>query len=413
MDPRRRPPQCKTYGGLESVELPTDIDTHRISRLLFGMAGVVRVATYGEQTMLFRAAGSAGNLQPLEVYLLDEGGLFHYDAPNHALTRLRDVPEGTPPALVVTGVPWRTGWKYGERGFRHLYWDAGSMLAHTLELEPRARIELGFADRDVAALVGADGVHEVPLAVVGLEGETHLPEPDGVPAGFLAEDPLEFPLVTAVQHSGDLDSAQQVADWRSAPASAANVAWSPAGELTELIRRRGSTRTFDPSRSASGELLFEAMAWATRPVPCDFTSSTLLEHNLVVHAVDGLEPGTYRWPDATPLREGPMRTEAKFLCLGQDLGGDGVYTVFHSSRVDELDDRRYRAALLEAGVVSGRLHLAAFSLGAGATGLTYFDEEVRGFFDTPAWPLLVTAVGIPAYRNSLGGTPRRPTVLRR
>ena len=24
-------------------------------------------------------------------------------------------------AIVVTGVPWRTGWRYRERGYRHLY----------------------------------------------------------------------------------------------------------------------------------------------------------------------------------------------------------------------------------------------------------------------------------------------------
>ena len=34
---------------------------------------------------------------------------------------------GLPLCLVLTGIPWRTTWKYGERGYRHLFWDAGAM----------------------------------------------------------------------------------------------------------------------------------------------------------------------------------------------------------------------------------------------------------------------------------------------
>src|ERR1700721_2057847 len=41
-------------------------------------------------------------------------------------------------ALVVTGIPWRTGWRYRERGYRHVYWDAGSMLAQTLAVADSA-----------------------------------------------------------------------------------------------------------------------------------------------------------------------------------------------------------------------------------------------------------------------------------
>jgi hypothetical protein len=62
--------------------------------------------------------------------------------------------------------------------------------------------------------------------------------------------------------------------------------------------------------------------------------------------------------------------------------------------------------------VEGRLHLAAYALGFGATGLTFFDEEVRSFFATEANPLLVTAVGAPAYRSRPGGLPGRPTRMR-
>ncbi|HET6834512.1 MAG TPA: hypothetical protein VFH30_11635 [Acidimicrobiales bacterium] len=79
------------------------------------------------------------------------------------------------------------------------------------------------------------------------------------------------------------------------------------------------------------------------------------------------------------------------------------------SDVDEvlavLSSRGYRACQLEAGVAAGRLALAAFALGYGATGLTFFDDEVARFFATTAACILVTAVGVPAYRNTPGGLP--------
>ena len=57
-----------------------------------------------------------------------------------------------------------------------MYWDAGTMLAQTLALADSAgfqpRLWTRFADAEVTRLVGADGIHEFPLALVGLgDGE--------------------------------------------------------------------------------------------------------------------------------------------------------------------------------------------------------------------------------------------------
>lgn len=440
----RKPPQFKTYPGHDVVPLPEELPTASslplevggLARLLFFSAGVVRVAEVGGQPMWFRSAGSAGNLSPVEVYVLcgDLGGLaaglYHYEPVAHGLVRLRAVPAETPPSLILTGVPWRTAWKYRERGFRHLYWDAGTMLAQALVLAETgglsARVELGFVDHEVAALVGADGVHEVPLAVVPLGGESSLPPPEPVPSGHLADAPLEFPLITATQRASALQTQDDVESWRRAavafPATPATPSAPPLRHSPEdVVRRRGSTRVFDPRRLGRRELLTDAMAGATRPVPADFVSpeGTLLEHDLAVHAVDGVEPGAYRWEQGRlrQLRSGSVRNAARHLCLDQPLGGDGCYTAFHCAHLEAVlaatGSRGYRAVHLEAGVVEGRLHLAAFDQGFGATGLTFYDHEVSRFFGTEAAPVLVTAVGAPAYRSRPGGYPRRPTALRR
>ncbi|MDQ6927919.1 MAG: hypothetical protein M3159_04560 [Actinomycetota bacterium] len=437
-----KPPQFKTYPDVDTIALPesiesgTTIDVAALGRLLFLSGGVVRVMEVGGAPMWFRAAGSAGNLSPLELYVVTgdipglDAGTYHYEPVAHALTRLGDVPATTPPALVVTGVPWRTSWKYRERGFRHLWWDAGTMLAQTFAVTDDmgwpARLELGFVDRDVAALVGADGTREVPLAIVGLQGPSVLPPAPTSPplTGHLGDTLVGFPLVTAAYRAGELASADDVDEWQLAAATfaagrAQGASDGPApGPVDEVIRRRGSTREFKIDDTAPVRLLMDAMNWATRPVPADFVAvgGTLLEHNLIVHAVDRWDAGAYRWGQGVDglglLAAGDLLAAARHLCLDQALGGDGAYTVFHCADVEgvtaALGDRGYRAALLEAGIVEGRLHLAAYSLDYGATGLTFYDGEVKEFFDTRADPMLVTAIGKPTYSSRAGGLPRRP-----
>src|SRR6185295_16687519 len=113
----------------------TDLDLPHLSRLLHLSAGVVRTMERPYGTWLFRAAGSAGGRFPLEAYVaIPDGlalpaGVHWYDPLDHVLLQVGPPPHGDAPALVVTGIPWRTGWRYRERGFRHVYWDAGTMLA--------------------------------------------------------------------------------------------------------------------------------------------------------------------------------------------------------------------------------------------------------------------------------------------
>ncbi|WP_127506467.1 nitroreductase family protein [Actinoplanes solisilvae] len=92
-----------------------------------------------------------------------DDGVHRYDPVVHGLVQVGPAAEGDATTLVVTGVPWR----YPERGFRHFYWDAGTLLAQfeaaaaSAGLGPRLRTD--FPDAEIRDLVGADGVHEFPL----------------------------------------------------------------------------------------------------------------------------------------------------------------------------------------------------------------------------------------------------------
>ncbi len=66
-----------------------------------------------------------------------------------------------------------------------------------------------------------------------------------------------------------------------------------------------------------------------------------------------------------------------------------------------LGNRGYRDAHLEAGILGGRAYLAAYALGRGASGLTFYDDDTTRFFAPHAAgksPLLMVAVGVPRTR---------------
>ena len=70
--------------------------------------------------------------------------------------------------------------------------------------------------------------------------------------------------------------------------------------------------------------------------------------------------------------------------------------------LDRFVNRGYRAAQLEASVTAGRLYLAAYAHRLGATGLTFFDDDVTDFFSPHARSksvMFLVAQGVPARRG--------------
>jgi hypothetical protein len=91
------------------------------------------------------------------------------------------------------------------------------------------------------------------------------------------------------------------------------------------------------------------------------------------------------------------------------LGRDAAFVVIGATDVGALDDHGYREAQLAAGLVEGRLHLLAYALGAGASGMTFDDALAPAVIGAPLDALLFTCVGVPEYRSATGGAPGAPT----
>ena len=131
---------------------------------------------------------------------------------------------------------------------------------------------------------------------------------------------------------------------------------------------------------------------------------------LIVNAVDGIPPGAYVFHRDLKalelLKEGVFRREAGDLGLQQALPADASADVFFLTDLNPVleryGNRGYRAAQLEAGIIGGRLYLAAYAQRLGATGLTFFDDDVTAFFSPHAEGksvMFLVALGVPLRRR--------------
>jgi SagB-type dehydrogenase family enzyme len=164
----------------------------------------------------------------------------------------------------------------------------------------------------------------------------------------------------------------------------------PRDSIEQVIQRRGSTRKFARSPITLAQLS-TMLDRATRGVPADFLdppAAQLDDLYLIVHAVEGLSPGAYAFHRTRGalecLKQGDFRADAGYLGLQQELPADAAVDIFFLADLrpilQRFGNRGYRAVQLEAGILGGKLYLAAYAQHLGATGLTFFDDDVVRFF---------------------------------
>jgi SagB-type dehydrogenase family enzyme len=429
-------------GSLSQANLEQSMDLPLIARLLLFSAGITKVIEYPPPwgPIPFRAAACTGALYHIEVYLVCgdlpelSAGVYHFDPQAFALRRLRSgdyrqaLVEASgqepgvsraPATLVLSDVVWRNAVKYQAREYRHAFWDSGTILANLLSVAAAYRLPAnlvtGFVDDQVCRLLDLDQDKELPLALVpiGIPAEAPPPLPGPLTPLNLEVEPyssreIDFPAIRRMHQASSLADPQAVSDWRSnphrldrpappgslTPLQPLKEAEYPADPIEKVILRRGSTRVFAP-QPISFSQLSTLLCVSLKELNADFLASPeamLSEAYLIVNAVDGLASGAYVYhPDLQSLellKAGNFRTVAGNLALGQDLAADASVDVFMLANLPPilaaLGNRGYRAAQLEASLAAGRMYLAAYAQGFGASGLTFYDDAVTGFFSPHA-----------------------------
>jgi SagB-type dehydrogenase family enzyme len=452
LDWDNQPLPFKVYPDLDGVPLPTDlpgsqrpalatltpataparpVDANTLAHLLYFSAGVLRTRRYPGGSVSYRAAACTGALYHVDVYVaaaaLDgvEAGVWHFGPHDFALRRLRDgdhratLVDATgaephmalaPVSLVLTSTFWRNAWKYRTRTYRHVFWDAGTLLANLLAaaaaLDVPAQVVTGFVDGAVERLLDLDPTHEVPIAVIAIGAGAPPPPPAPAAAGLgyatlpLSRETFDHPILAEAHAASSIDAPDAVRAWRAGGAAPAvptppsSIGLGPLDPnavqqpIEAVILRRGSARRFSHApipRAALATVVHAAVA----PAPLDAHAPSTCY--LIANAVDDLASGAYVVGDdggLTLLREGQFRRDAAFLGLGQELPGDAAVALYWLVDLEpvfaRLGERGYRVAQLEAAIAGGRTYLAAYALGLGATGLTFFDDDVTAFFSPHA-----------------------------
>jgi SagB-type dehydrogenase family enzyme len=196
------------------------------------------------------------------------------------------------------------------------------------------------------------------------------------------------------------------------PLEPAPEAELPDDTIEAVIARRGSSRRFRRS-SITYQQLSTLLDRAARDIPADFLDgpgATLNQLYLIVHDVDGLPSGSYVFhPQRTALEQlkaGDFREEAGYLGLQQTLPADASVDVFFLTDLapvlERYGNRGYRMAQVEASIRGGKLYLGAYAQRLGASGLTFFDDDVTKFFSPHAQGksvMFLVALGRPLRRQ--------------
>jgi SagB-type dehydrogenase family enzyme len=448
LDPIALPDELRQTGvaALSAVaeSIPANInaapDLEAVAQLLYLSAGITRKRNYPGGELYFRAAACTGALYEVELYLVCgelknlEAGVYHFAPAEFGLRRLRagdfrrvllEATGGEPAiahaplTIICTCTYWRNAWKYQARTYRHFGWDNGTLLANLLAVATAlglpARVVCGFVDANVNRLLDVDPQREVAFSLVAVGHSPALlpPSPAEISPLHLETVPLsarevDYPIMREMHAASSLDSAEEVEAWRGhtpmtsfpppeqpivqlQPLSDAEI---PRDPIEQVIQRRGSTRKFARSPITLPQLS-TVLDRATRGVPADFLDPPGAQLNdlyLIVHAVDGLPPGAYAFHRSRGalecLKEGDFRADAGYLGLQQALPADAAVDIFFLTDLrpilQRFGNRGYRAVQLEAGILGGKLYLAAYAQHLGATGLTFFDDDVTRFFSPHA-----------------------------
>jgi SagB-type dehydrogenase family enzyme len=426
----------------ESISAHTSAapDLEAVAQLLYFSAGITRHRKYPGGEIDFRAAACTGALYEVELYLVCgdlanlQAGVYHFAAAEFGLRRLRAgdyrrvlvEATGSEPAiahapltLVCTCTYWRNAWKYQARTYRHFGWDNGTLLANLLAIGTAlglpAKVVCGFVDATVSGLLDIDSQREVAFSLVALGHVSALPpqspaevSPLGLETVPLSRREVDYPLMREVHAASSLHSTKEVATWRdnsplpNFPPSAGSLvqlqplsdAEIPRDSIEQVILRRGSSRKFAHTQISLAELS-TMLDRATRGVPADFLDPPGVQLNqlyLIVHAVEGLDSGAYIFHRDRGLLEclkpGDFRAQAGYLGLEQALPADAAVDVFFLADLrpilQRFGNRGYRAVQLEAGILGGKLYLGAYAQRLGATGLTFYDDDVTRFFSPHA-----------------------------
>ena len=298
---------------------------------------------------------------------------------------------------------------------------------------------LGLENRQEVALALVP-VGFVPEPSIGSSSDLETLSLDTQP---ISEYEVELPAIWEMHGASSLTDEAEVVSWRGegpamlmphpsgrlVPLNRYSDGETPQDSIESVIVRRGSARRFSHESITLRELS-TVLEKATQGIPADFLGqpgaalpgaalpgaalpgaalpgaalpgaalpgaalpgAALNDIYLIVNAVDDLPSGAYVFHRDLKalelLKEGDYRRQAGHLGLDQPLPADASVDFFFMTNLNPIlerfGNRGYRLAQLDASITAGKIYLAAYAQRLGASGLTFYDDQVSGFFSPHA-----------------------------
>ena len=474
LDWQNQPNLYKEYSGIEPIPFETGVDfpgaslwdlpdesapqdpppvfdLALLSKIFFLTCTFTAQSRHGGDLNYYRSTASAGALYPNEIYLTAcdiqglEEGLYHYSLKNRGLSPLRkgnlsspvrDAVRNPGPKSVIasfwiTGIFFRSAWKYRARAFRYALLDAGHVLQNLIFALKGFRfafdVSYDFDDEKTAHLIGIDGRREACLAAVHIWGNQPAKRKSSAQLERLAEDYIETSRVSAQEVVyPEIEEAYLSGKKASKPVEPVSTrpktfglnptVWSRLNlgrpvekELSygQTLLQRRSRRNFirkSISDARFDRLLDFVSKASVQDRPKGLEQAASLSTGLLLQDIDGLKSGIYLL-DTSPkeiglVSAGCYSDEMASACLGQEWLRNAAIQFVFLSDIEWLDNtlgpRGYRYAMLDAGRIGQAIYLGATALGLGCCGVgAFYDQEARQVLDLSknVFMLYLVAVG--------------------
>jgi SagB-type dehydrogenase family enzyme len=450
-----QPRQYKTYPDLPAVVLP-EIDSlypeawekisagvsgdasarppdlAELSKIFYLANGLTGRSRQQNGYFYYRSPPSAGALYPNELYLAWfgsadlEAGLYHYEPYQRRLSRLRDgnlqalLPESadnSPGVILVSGIFFRSAWKYRKRAYRYVLLDGGHLIESIrLALIAAGRPGLIFHDFDDARynrLLGVDPDREVCLAGIRIGGQcpaasppvTVIPDlpPAMAAASRVSDREVVYEEINQEHRAGETDrpSPADMPGISAGDLGLSTVAWQPFQcaftddnnlikfDYSQTVLRRRSRRNFIPAPvsrtqfSCLLEMISRACLTAEQESPA---ASKIIQTGFLCWNVDNMTPGFYLLdPSARKIGQvsgADLMPGMTAACLDQEWLKNAAAHFLFMTDLEALDRDRgargYRYAMMTAGRLGHMLYLAATAMGLGCCGIgAFYDNEAE------------------------------------
>ena len=391
-------PKNMPYEKLYLKNPPQEININTISQFFEYSLALSAIKEYMQSRWAVRINPSSGNLHPEESYIITRNGVYHFNVKEFCLEQIAKsnaplISEGL--IFILTSIPLRESWKYGERALRYCLLDTGHAIAAARFASNLLGWKMEFVlenESKLEKLIGLDKQHFFKNEEEIFEAAFYI-YTDNKPEIYFEEfENLEFnteylPLAKdSLRWEIIYDTAKYLKIQKSFPTFFINekITFQPSiYNAFEIIKNRRSALGFKENFIKKEEFFDILDKTLPRNLPPFDSKVSLNKINFLifVNRVDNLQSGIYFF-DRTKntlslIEKGDFSEAAKFINCYQDLGKNSAFTISMIIDKNEIKENFfYKLAMFEAGMIGEVLYLEAEAKNLRGCGIGCFFDDL-------------------------------------